>query len=98
MRFKLRPFVKDIFLTFIAETIVLIAFFFIYRLIAQNFGPEGVGKYALIKRVIAFLSPLLLLGLGVRIPRYIAMSKDTNQRSAYLRAGSSVVITFTFLF
>ncbi|GAH59283.1 unnamed protein product, partial [marine sediment metagenome] len=63
MRFKLKPIFRDIFLTFIAEAIVLIGFIFIYRLIATNFGPEGVGKYSLIKKVIGFLQPLLLLGL-----------------------------------
>ena len=59
MKFKLRPFFKDISLIFITEAIVLIAFFIIYRLIAKNFGPEGVGQYSLVKRVFGFLQPLL---------------------------------------
>ncbi len=95
---KLRPIFKDISLTFIAEAIVLVGFIFIYRLLATNFGPEGVGEYSLIRRVIAFLQPLLLLGLGVGLPRYIALSKDKPQRISYLRAGSLVIATFTLLF
>ena len=98
MKFKLRPIFKDISLTFIAEAIVLIAFLFIYRLIAQNFGPEGVGEYSLIKRIIGFLQPLLLLGLWVGLPRYIAMSQDKEQRSSYLKAGGLIVATLTFIF
>jgi len=98
MRFKLRPFFKDISLTFITESTVLIAFFFIYRLIALNFGPEGVGEYSLVKRVIGFMQPLLLLGLWVGLPRYIAMAEDEEQRSSYIKAGGLTVATATFIF
>jgi len=98
MKFKLRPILKDISLTFITEVIVLVAFFFIYRLIAKNFGPEGVGEYSLVKRVIAFLQPILLLGLGIGLPRYIAMSRDKEQRSSYVKAGGLVVVIFPFIF
>jgi len=98
MKIKLKPFFKDISLTFITEAAVLIAFFFIYRLIAKNFGPEGVGEYSLVKKVIGFLQPLLLLGLWVGLPRYIAMAKDEEQRSSYIKAGGFIVATATFVF
>ena len=98
MKFKIKPFFKDVSLTFITEAIVLVAFFFIYRLITKNFGPEGVGEYSLIKRVIGFLGLLLLLGLNIGIPRYIAMSRNEEERSAYIKSGTSVVIFLTFIF
>jgi len=98
MKLKLRPIFKNIILTFITQAIVLIAFFVIYRLIAKNFGPEGVGEYSLVKKVIGFLQPLLLFGVGVGLPRYIAMSKDSEQRSSYLKAGGLIVIPFVFVF
>ena len=97
MKFQFRPIFKDVSLTFIAQAIALAAFFFIYRLIAKNFGPEGVGEYSLVRRVVGFLQPILLLGLGVGIPRYIAMSKDTEQRSSYIKAGAVAVIVFTLI-
>jgi len=98
MKFKIKPFFKDISLTFITEAAVLIAFFFIYRLIAKNFGSEGVGEYSLIKRVIGFLQPLLLLGLGVGIPRYIAMSRNKEERSGYIKAGGLTIGFLTLIF
>lgn len=97
MKFRFKPIFRDIFLTLITQAIVLAAFFLIYRLIAKNFGPEGVGEYALVRRVIGFLQPLLLLGLGVGIPRYIAMSRDKKQRSGYIKAGGFVVVIFAFI-
>jgi len=98
MKIKLKPFFKDISLTFITEAIVLIAFFFIYRLMAKNFGPEGVGEYSLVKRVIGFLQPVLLLGLGIGIPRYIAMSRSKEERSGYIKAGGLTVGFLTLIF
>lgn len=95
MKFRLRPFFKDISLTFISQAIVLVAFFFVYRLIAQKFGSEGIGEYSLVKRIIAFLESILLLGLGIGIPRYIAMSKNEGERSGYIRAGGLALATFT---
>ena len=97
MKFNLRPIFKDVSLTFFAQVIILVAFIFIYRLIARNFGADGIGEYSLVKKVIAFLQPLFLLGLGVGIPRYIAMSQDKNQISAYMKAGGSMVTIFTFI-
>ncbi|MEW6556120.1 MAG: lipopolysaccharide biosynthesis protein [Elusimicrobiota bacterium] len=98
MRFKIRPILKDISFTFITEAIILLTFFVIYRLVAKNFGPKGIGEYTLIRRIVGFLSPILLLGIGIGMPRYIAISKDEKQRSAYIKTGASIVIIFTFIF
>ncbi len=98
MKLKLRPIFKNVLLTFTTQVIVLAAFIYIYRFIGKNFGPEGVGEYSLVKRVTALLSPLLLLGLGMGIPRYIAMSRDKEQRSAYMKVGFvAAILTFVFL-
>ena len=98
MKFKLKAIFKDISLTFITQAIILVAFFFIYRLIAKNFGPEGVGEYSLIKRVIGLLCPVLFLGLGIGVPRYIAMSRDENQKGTYIKIGGLTVAASTFIF
>ena len=97
MKSKLRPIFKDVSVTYIAQAVTLVAFLCIYRLIGKNLGPEGVGEYALARRVVALLSPFLLLGLGMGIPRYIAMSRNKEQRSAYMKVGLVVVI-FTLMF
>jgi len=97
-KFKLRPFFKSIFFTFATQGVALITLIFIYRLIAQKLGPEGVGEYSLIKRVISFLEPILLLGLGVGISRYVAISRDNKERDSYIKGGASIVIFITFIF
>lgn len=84
--------------TFVAQIAVLAAFFIIYRIIGSNFGPEGVGEYSLVRRVSGLFLPLLILGLGVGIPRYIGMSQDKQQRDAYLKGGGLAVAAFALVF
>ncbi|HAY22786.1 MAG TPA: hypothetical protein DCY27_11635 [Desulfobacterales bacterium] len=95
MNVRLRPFFKDVVLTFVTQFIVLVSFFYGFKLIAASFGPQGVGEYSLVKRVIGFIQPILLLGLGIGLPRYISMSKLAARRGGYLRAGFLVVFFFT---
>jgi len=96
-KIKLKPIFKSIALTFITQIIVLFGLLLIYRLIANSFGPTGVGEYSLIKKSVSLLSPLLLLGLCMGIPRYIAMSNDKEERSSYMRT-SLIAIFLTFIF
>lgn len=98
MKFKIRPIYKDISITFVAEAAVLVSFFITYRIIADNYGPEGVGEYSLVKRVVGLLQPLLLFGLTLGVPRYIAMSKDAIQRSAYIKATGFIVFFLSAFF
>ena len=98
MKFKLKPIFKDIFLTFVAQAIVLVAFFFFFRLVGRNFGQDGLGRFCLVRRVVAFLLPPLFLGLSVGLPRYIAISKTKSQRSGYTKAAILLVFVFTFVF
>jgi O-antigen/teichoic acid export membrane protein len=85
MRFEVRPIFKGIALTYITQAVVLVSFLFVFRLVARDFGPEGLGEYSLVKRATALLIPLLLLGLGMGIPRYIAISRDSKERAAYMQ-------------
>lgn len=97
-KFRVRPIFKDIFLTFITQGIILIAVLFVYRLIGERFGPEGVGKYFLIKKVVGLFQPVILLGFGVGLTHYIAISKNKEQRGAYIKSGGLTVISFALLF
>lgn len=97
MNLRLRPFFKDVALTFVTQFVVLVSFFYGFRLIASSFGPQGVGEYSLVKRVIGFIQPVLLLGLGIGLPRYISMSKLAAQRGGYIRAGVLVISFFAIV-
>jgi O-antigen/teichoic acid export membrane protein len=92
------PILRGFLITAVANIAEIVAFFFIYRIIGSNFGAEGVGEYSLVRRVAALFSPVLILGLGVGMPRYIGMSLNREQRGVYIRAAGLAVATFTFVF
>lgn len=91
MHLKLRPFFRDVSLTFVSQFLILFVFFYSYNLIANYFGSQGMGEYSLAKRVIGLFQPILLLGLGMGMTRYIALAKDSKQRSNYIRVGASII-------
>ncbi len=95
MKMRLRPIFKTVSLTLVAEIAVIMSIFIVYRLVAERFGPQGLGEYSLIKRVASLLQPLFLLGVGTGLPRFIAMAQSAEQRGAYIKVGASIVIIFT---
>lgn len=84
---------KDAALTLGAEVIVLASFFVFYRLLANYFGPDGVGVYSLMRRVLAVAIPVVMLGLSEALGRYIAGTTEEAERSGFVVAGMSVVVS-----
>lgn len=88
---------KDFIYTFLTEFFVLISGLLVYRLASQNFVGDGFSEYALSRRVISFVQPALLLGLGVGIPRYIAFSyKNVIDKESYFVSGCIVIFLVIF--
>jgi O-antigen/teichoic acid export membrane protein len=50
-----------------------------FRLAHHSFGNVGFAEYALIRRVIAFLVPLLSLGMAVAIAKFVALRTAVNR-------------------
>lgn len=94
---------KDFIITFITEFVVLISGVLVYKLAANMFRKDGFSEYALSKRIISFIQPALLLGLGVGIPRYIAyisVGSHPKKADAYFVSGFSILVfvTLSFMF
>lgn len=94
---KINSFFKDIIITFVAQMLVLVSFLFIYGIVAQYYGPAGVGEYSLVKKTVGFLQLVLLLGLEIGLPRYIAMSAQAK-RGGYFAVGTFVATALTLVF
>ncbi len=85
----------DYILTFCAEFLVLFAGVLVYKLAANDLGEDGFSRYAVCRRTISFIQPLLIIGLGVAIPRYIAMAmvESTFKKSGNYFIGGLVLMT-----
>jgi O-antigen/teichoic acid export membrane protein len=87
--------VRDVVLTLITEGFVLISFFIFYHLLAEYYGSEGVGLYSLMRRIIALIIPIVMMGLSEGLGRYIAMSKSSEERFTFILSGAIVVLSLT---
>jgi len=63
---------QDLAWLYFATVVVLVASVLVYRLASQMLGESGFSEYALVRRTVSFLSPALMLGLGVGLPRFLA--------------------------
>lgn len=87
-------------LTFATEFFVMVVQVLLYKFAASWLGQTGFSEYALARRVLSFLQPLMLLGLTTGLPRYIAMSEGRGQFSRsgrYLSAALLCVGSLTTL-
>jgi O-antigen/teichoic acid export membrane protein len=85
---------KNYILTFITEFLILVAGLFVYKLASSYFSKIGFSEYALCRRSVSFVLPLMMLGMGVGIPRYISL---INSNTAKVKTGSYFIIGLIIL-
>lgn len=77
--------------TFATGFAVLACQLMTYKLAAHFLGKTGFAEYALARRTISLLYPVVLLGLGVGLPRYVAMAAGRgDQKSAGQYLGATL--------
>lgn len=82
-------FVKEYSGTFATEFAVLISQILVYKLAARYLGQDGFAEYAVARRTVSVLYPLVLVGLAVGLPRYVAHAVgqgEPESRDRYLGA------------
>jgi O-antigen/teichoic acid export membrane protein len=87
---------RDYALTFAAEFLVLGAGLLVFRLAAAYWTPDRFAEYVLARRVLALIQGSVSLGLGVSIPRYVALARATpggaQSPKCYLASGLVLAI------
>ena len=84
--------------TLATEFIVMASQIIVYKLAARLLGTIGFSEYAVVRRTVSLLQPLVLLGFGVGLPRYIAIAEGQGQvekESCYFGATVQCVIAAT---
>lgn len=82
------PLGKDIGLTFFTQIAIMLLAFAINKILSVKLGVDGYGQYSIIKKSTAVLSFTMLGGMGIALPRYLAMDISGNHRK---QAKSTVV-------
>ena len=71
--------------TFATEFLVMLSQIILYKIVANWLGQTGFSEYAVARRVVAFLQPVTMLGLGVALPRYLGLAEGRGNSERYSR-------------
>lgn len=89
-------------MTFLTEFLVLVSQIVVFKLAANFLGNQGFGEYTLARRTISFAIPVLLLGMGVGLTRYLAFTRAASLKSensySYFACAFLIVTTAVSLF
>jgi O-antigen/teichoic acid export membrane protein len=69
---------KGYIVTFGTEITIMCLSFLIFRIANQQLSEFGFSEYNVFRRTTSLLLPLLMIGLGVAIPRFISLEKNRN--------------------
>ncbi len=72
---------RDYQITFLTEFLVLLSQIVVFKLAASFLANQGFGEYALTRRTISFATPVLLLGMGIGLTRYLAFATADSTKS-----------------
>lgn len=92
---------RDYLITFGTEMFVFLSGLMLYRFASVFLQNNDFSVYALCRRTISLLIPLLVLGMGVGIPRYVAYAvanKNNTDEKEFFITGLLTSLLFTFLF
>jgi O-antigen/teichoic acid export membrane protein len=65
--------------TFLTEFAVMASQILVYKLAAHYLGKQGFSEYSVARRTNSLTYPIVLLGLGVALPRYIGHTRRTGK-------------------
>ena len=85
---------KDIVWTFSLQILIMLCSFAINKLLANRLSIDDVGQYNVIKRSVQVLSFVMLAGVGIALPRYIPLYRNSTppRRIAPLLSASFIYI------
>ncbi|NCA86668.1 MAG: hypothetical protein EOM83_14050 [Clostridia bacterium] len=91
--------IKDYSVTLFSGVAVSFYSFIILKLILVYYGDQALEFFSILKRYQSFLVPILLLGFGVTLPKYLAMkniSEKTIFQCLFMVVGAFLVALVSF--
>ena len=86
---------RDVVWTFSIQILIMLCSFAINKLLANRLSIDDFGQYNVIKRSVQVLSFVMLAGVGIALPRYIPLYRNSTppRRIAPLLTASLIYIT-----
>jgi len=85
---------RDVVWTFSIQILIMLCSFAINKLLANRLSIDDFGQYNVIKRSVQVLSFVMLAGVGIALPRYIPLYRNSNppRRIAPLLSASIIYV------
>jgi O-antigen/teichoic acid export membrane protein len=85
---------KDVVITFLSQFIIMLTFFVVNKILSNSLGVDGYGQYSIIKKNSGVISMVMLGGMGIALPRFLAYYRAKNEeiRANAILVGSLLVI------
>ncbi|MDB1750816.1 lipopolysaccharide biosynthesis protein [Enterococcus avium] len=80
-RIKKSDFVRDIGITTGGQLIVMLFTFLLNKIVSIRFGPTQYMEYSLIHKTAGVITYVMILSLGIAIPRYIAIYRSKQEKN-----------------
>ncbi len=82
---------RDSLLTTLTEGLSMLGMVLTYRL-AANTGKQDLDIYVIVRRTVAFVFPVILMGAMVGLTRFVSMSHEPGRKRGYLRGALAWVL------
>lgn len=85
---------KDVLVTLVAQLTIMVLALILNKVLSVRLGVDGYGEYSIIRKSTQVLSFVMLSGMGIAIPRYLALhlAKGDQSRSRSTLIASLLVI------
>lgn len=96
---KKDSFYKDLIVTFGGQMIVMVLSFVLNKIISNQYSVSDYGVYSLLKRFSSVITFVMLMAMGIAIPKYVAEAKAQKDKvlmESYMVSGI-VVISIIFV-
>ena len=88
-------FYKDLLVTFGGQIIVMLLSFVLNKIISNQYSVSDFGVYNLIKRFASVVTFVMLMAMGIAIPKYIAEAKAKKSKKlmqSYMINGLKIIL------
>ncbi len=91
---------KDVIVTFFSQLMIMLTFFVVNKILSNSLGVEGYGQYSIIKKNSAVIAMVMLGGMGIALPRFLAFYRAKNEvaRANAILVGSFLIVLVLSLF
>lgn len=91
-------FKKDILFSVAVQFLLLVFGLLLNKMLSNSLSVEDFGNFNLIKRASTVVSFTMLAGMGIAIPRYLPLLKETSEKYKYLAVAFFIIVAISFVF